>query len=194
MLLSLFLNGAFANASPPTVLVIGDSISAAYGMPEKKGWVSLIQKRLPAGTRMINASISGETTAGASRTLPGLLDQHRPQIVILELGANDGLRGHHPAEIERNLAGMITQSMHSGARVLLTGMDIPSNYGPAYRDAFRSVYTNLAADYDIAFVPSIFDEIFLRPDLLQDDGLHPNEAAQHVIAERIYTSLKTLID
>ena len=84
--------------------------------------------------------------------------------------------------------------MQSGARVLLTGMDIPSNYGPAYRDAFRSVYTNLAADYDIAFVPSIFDEIFLRPDLLQADGLHPNEAAQHVIADRILPVLKTLID
>lgn len=163
-------------------------------MPEEKGWVSLIQKRLPAGTRMINASISGETTAGASRTLPGLLDQHRPQIVILELGANDGLRGHPPAVIERNLAGMITQSMQSGAKVLMTAIDIPSNYGPAYRDAFRSVYTNLAADYDIAFVPSIFDEIFLRPDLLQDDGLHPNEAAQHVIADRIYSVLKTLTD
>ena len=194
MLLSLFLLGVAASASPPTVLVIGDSISAAYGMPVEKGWVSLIQKHLPAGTRMINASISGETTAGASRTLPGLLDQHRPQIVILELGANDGLRGHPPAVIERNLAGMITQSMQSGARVLLTGMDIPSNYGPAYRDAFRSVYTNLAADYDIAFVPSIFDEIFLRPDLLQADGLHPNEAAQRVIADRILPVLKTLID
>ena len=194
MLLSLILLGAFANASPPTVLVIGDSISAAYGMPVEKGWVSLIQKRLPAAARMINASISGETTAGASRRLPALLDRHHPQIVILEIGANDGLRGHPPAVIERNLASMITQSMQSGAKVLMTAMDIPSNYGPAYRDAFRSVYTTLAADYDIAFVPSIFDEIFLGPDLLQDDGIHPNEAAQHVIADRIYPILKILID
>ena len=143
---------------------------------------------------MINASMSGETTAGASRTLPGLLGQHRPQIVILELGANDGFRGHPPAVIERNLAGMITQSMQSGAKVLMTAIDIPSNYGPDYRDAFRSVYTNLAADYDIAFVPSIFDEIFLGPDLLQDDGIHPNEAAQHVIVERILPVLINLLD
>ncbi len=163
-------------------------------MPVEKGWVSLIQKRLPPQTRVINAAISGETTAGASRNLPGLLDQHRPQIVILELGANDGLRGHPPAVIKRNLADMIEQSMRSGARVVLTGIDIPSNYGPAYREAFRSVYTKLAADYDITFVPAIFDEIFSRPDLLQDDGLHPNEAAQHVIADRLFPVLKTLVD
>lgn len=194
MLLSLILLGAFANASPPTVLVIGDSISAAYGMPVEKGWVSLIHKRLPPGTEIVNAAQSGKTTSGALRILPGLLDQHRPQIVILEIGANDGLRGHPPAVIEKNLASMITQSMQSGAKVLMTAMDIPSNYGPAYRDAFRSVYTTLAADYDIAFVPSIFDEIFLGPDLLQDDGIHPNEAAQHVIADRIYPILKILID
>ena len=194
MLLSLVLLGAFANASPPTVLVIGDSISAAYGMPVEKGWVSLIHKRLPPGTEIVNAAQSGKTTSGALRILPGLLDQHRPQIVILEIGANDGLRGHPPAVIEKNLASMITQSMQSGAKVLMTAMDIPSNYGPAYRDAFRSVYTTLAADYDIAFVPSIFDEIFLGPDLLQDDGIHPNEAAQHVIADRIYPVLKILID
>ena len=194
MLLASFLFGASAGASPPTILIIGDSISAAYGMPVEKGWVSLIQKRLPPQTRVINAAISGETTAGASRNLPGLLDQHRPQIVILEIGANDGLRGHSPAVIERNLADMIKQSMRSGAQVLLTGIDIPSNYGPAYRDAFRSVYTKLAADYDITFVPSIFDEIFSRPDLLQDDGLHPNETAQHVIADLIFPLLKTLID
>jgi len=163
-------------------------------MPVEKGWVSLIHKRLPPGTEIVNAAQSGKTTSGALRILPGLLDQHRPQIVILEIGANDGLRGHPPAVIERNLASMITQSMQSGARVLMTAMDIPSNYGPAYRDAFRSVYTNLAADYDIAFVPSIFDEIFLGPDLLQDDGIHPNEAAQHVIADRIFPVLNTLID
>jgi acyl-CoA thioesterase-1 len=163
-------------------------------MPVEKGWVSLIQKRLPPQTRVIDAAESGKTTSGALRILPGLLDQHRPQVVILEIGANDGLRGHHPDVIKRNLASMITQSMQSGAHVLMTGMDIPSNYGPVYREAFRSVYTDLAADYDIAFVPSIFDEIFLRPDLLQADGLHPNEAAQHVIADRILPVLKTLID
>jgi len=163
-------------------------------MPVEKGWVSLIQKRLPPQTRVIDAAESGKTTSGALRTLPALLDQHRPQIVILEIGANDGLRGHPPAVIERNLAELIEQSMRSGARVLLTGMDIPSNYGPAYREAFRSVYTNLAADYDITFVPSIFDEIFLRPDLLQEDGLHPNEAAQHVIADLIFPALQTLMD
>jgi len=163
-------------------------------MPVERGWVSLIHKRLPPGTEIVNASQSGKTTSGALRILPGLLDQHRPQVVILEIGANDGLRGHPPDVIKRNLISMITQSMRSGAHVLMTAIDIPSNYGPAYRDAFRSIYTNLAADYDIAFVPSIFDEIFLRPDLLQDDGLHPNEAAQHVIADRIFPVLRNLLD
>ena len=194
MLLSLFLIVTCVSAAPPIVLVIGDSISAAYGMPEEKGWVSLIHKRLPAGTEIVNAAQSGKTTSGALRILPELLDQHRPQVVILEIGANDGLRGHPPDVIKSNLASMITQSMQSGAHVLLTAIDIPSNYGSAYRNAFRSVYTKLAADYDIAFVPSLFDEIFLRPDLLQGDGLHPNEAAQHVIADRIILELKTLIE
>ena len=183
-----------ANASRPAVVVIGDSISAAYGMPIEKGWVSLIQGRMQSRARFINAAISGETTAGAARSLTGLLEQYQPQVVILEIGANDGLRGHPPTVIYENIAGMIERSLHAGAAVLLTGIDIPSNYGPAYRDAFRSVYTKLAADYDIAFVPSIFGEIFSRPELLQDDGLHPNEAAQHLIADRVYPVLRTLLD
>ena len=163
-------------------------------MPEEKGWVSLIQKRLPAGTRMINASISGDTTAGASRRLPGLLDQHRPRVVILGIGGNDGLRGHPPAIIYENLAGMIERSLQAGAAVLLTGIDIPANYGPAYRDAFLSVYTNLAADYDIAFVPSIITDIFSHSEMFQADGVHLNEASQHLILDRIYPVLRTLID
>ena len=178
----------------PTVLVIGDSITSGYGIPFEKNWVSLAQKRMHPQVRFINAAISGETTAGASRNLPGLLDQHRPRVVILEIGGNDGLRGHPPAIIYENLAGMIERSLKTGAAVLLTGIDIPANYGPAYRDAFRSVYTKLAADYDIAFIPSMFDEIFSRPELLQADGLHPNETAQHLIADRIYPVLRTLLD
>jgi len=174
--------------------VIGDSISAAYGMPVEDGWVSLIQERMRSEARFINAAISGETTAGAARSLQGLLEQHQPRVVILEIGANDGLRGHPPTVIYKNLAGMIELSLQSDATVLLIGIDIPSNYGPAYRDAFRSVYTKLAANYDIAFVPSIFDEIFSRPELLQPDGLHPNETAQNLISERIYPVVSTLLD
>ena len=194
LLLLCFLIGGSANASQPAVIVIGDSISAAYGMPIEKGWVSLIQGRMQSRARFINAAISGETTAGAARSLTGLLKQYQPHVIILEIGANDGLRGHPPTVIYENLAGMIERSLHAGAAVLLTGIDIPSNYGPAYRDAFRSVYTKLAENYDIAFVPSIFNEIFSRPDLLQPDGLHPNEAAQHLIADHIYLVLSTLLD
>tara|TARA_Y100001934_G_C12250183_1_gene724726 strand:- start:225 stop:716 length:492 start_codon:yes stop_codon:yes gene_type:complete len=163
-------------------------------MPIEKGWVSLIQRRMQTRARFINAAISGETTAGAAHSLTGLLEQHHPQVVILEIGANDGLRGHPPKVIYDNLAGIIERSLKAGAAVLLTGIDIPSNYGPTYRNAFRSVYPKLAANYDIAFVPSIFDKIFSRRELLQSDDLHPNEAAQHLIADHIFPVLTTLLD
>ncbi|MBT3429811.1 MAG: arylesterase [Proteobacteria bacterium] len=194
LLLFLLLVGASARASLPTVLVIGDSITSGYGIPFEKNWVSLAQNRMRSKVRFINAAISGETTAGASRNLPGLLDEHRPRVVILEIGGNDGLRGHPPAVIYENLAGMIERSLQAGADVLLTGIDIPSNYGPAYRDAFRSVYTKLAADYAIAFVPSIITDIFSHPEMFQEDGVHLNEAAQQLIADRICPVIDTLID
>jgi len=194
LLLFLLLVCASAKASLPTVLVIGDSITSGYGIPFEKNWVSLAQKRMHPQVRFINAAISGETTAGASRNLPGLLDQHRPRVVILEIGGNDGLRGHPPAIIYENLAGMIERSLKTGAAVLLTGIDIPANYGPAYRDAFLSVYTKLAADYDIAFVPSIITDIFSHSEMFQEDGVHLNEAAQQLILDRIYPVLKTLLD
>ena len=194
LLLSLLLVGASARASLPAVLVIGDSITSGYGIPLEKNWVSLAQNRMRSKVRFINAAISGETTAGASRNLPGLLDEHRPRVVILEIGGNDGLRGHPPAVIYENLAGMIERSLQAGADVLLTGIDIPSNYGPAYRDAFRSVYTNLAADYAIAFIPSIITDIFSHPEMFQEDGVHLNEAAQQLIADQICPVIDTLID
>jgi len=194
LLLFLLLFGGSANASLPVVLVIGDSLSAAYGMPVEKGWVSLIKKRMQSRARIENESESAKTTPQVTHKLPDWLKKHQPQVVILEIGANDGLRGHPPSVIYTNLAGMIERSLQAGAAVLLTGIDIPANYGPAYRDAFRSVYTKLAADYDIAFIPSMFDEIFSRPELLQADGLHPNETAQHLIADRIYPVLRTLLD
>ncbi|MFL2550789.1 MAG: arylesterase [Arenicellales bacterium] len=194
LLLSLLLVGASARASLPAVLVIGDSITSGYGIPLEKNWVSLAQNRMRSKVRFINAAISGETTAGASRNLPGLLDEHRPRVVILEIGGNDGLRGHPPAVIYENLAGMIERSLQAGADVLLTGIDIPSNYGPAYRDAFRSVYTNLAADYAIAFIPSIITDIFSHPEMFQEDDVHLNEAAQQLIADQICPVIDTLID
>ncbi|MCH1521588.1 MAG: arylesterase [Arenicellales bacterium] len=194
MLLSLLLVGASARASLPTVLVIGDSITSGYGIPFEKNWVSLAQNRMRSKVRFINAAISGETTAGASRNLPGLLDEHRPRVVILAIGGNDGLRGHPPAVIYKNLAGMIERSLQAGADVVLTGIDIPSNYGPAYRDAFRSVYTKLAADYALAFVPSIITDIFSHPEMFQEDGVHLNEAAQQLIADRICPVIDTVID
>ncbi|HMZ10245.1 MAG TPA: arylesterase [Plasticicumulans sp.] len=181
----------------PVILVLGDSLSAAYGMPIERGWVALLAARYaaaaPTPPRIVNASISGETTRGGLERLPALLAAHRPELVVLELGANDGLRGLPVADLEANLARMIELSQQAGARVLLLGMRIPPNYGPRYTERFHASYAGLAARYDVPLVPFFLDGVAGDPALVQDDGLHPRAEAQPRMLENIWPALDTLL-
>lgn len=183
-------------ASAPTIVVLGDSLSAAYGIRVEEGWVSLMQKRLTLqgyGYRVVNASVSGETTAGGLARLPRALELHRPAIVILELGGNDGLRGLPIEQVRTNLDSMIRQSRAAGARVLLTGMRVPPNYGPAYTEKFHALYTDLARRYRLSLVPFLMEDVALDKTLLQADGLHPNERGQPVLLDEIWPLLQPLL-
>ena len=183
-------------ASAPTIVVLGDSLSAAYGIRVEEGWVSLMQKRLTSqgyGYRVVNASVSGETTAGGLARLPRALQLHRPAIVILELGGNDGLRGLPLEQVRTNLDSMIRQSRAAGARVLLTGMRVPPNYGPVYTEKFHALYTDLARRYRLSLVPFLMEDVALDKTLLQADGLHPNERGQPVLLDEIWPLLQPLL-
>ena len=183
-------------ATAPTIVVLGDSLSAAYGIRVEEGWVSLMQKRLTLqgyGYRVVNASVSGETTAGGLARLPRALQLHRPAIVILELGGNDGLRGLPLEQVRTNLDSMIRQSRAAGARVLLTGMRVPPNYGPAYTEKFHALYTDLARRYRLSLVPFLMEDVALDKTLLQADGLHPNERGQPVLLDEIWPLLQPLL-
>ncbi len=182
-----------ALAAPTTIMIMGDSLSAAYGIERESGWVSLLSKRLGNDVEVINASISGETTSGGAARLPELLGQHDPDIVLLELGGNDGLRGLPPGQMRANLARMIEASQDAGARVLLLGIEVPPNYGQAYTDAFRRVYQSLAEKYDIPLVPFLLEGIALDKTLMQDDGIHPTSAAQPRILDNVWPTLEPLL-
>lgn len=180
-----------------TILILGDSLSAAYGIPVTKGWVSLLEKKLrqeQPEIRLVNASISGETTAGGLRRLPGLLKRHAPDILIIELGGNDGLRGIMPKQMESNLSTMIELAKAEKVKVLLLGMKIPSNYGPQFSGQFEEVYRQLAKRHDLAFVPFFLAGVALDAALMQNDGIHPNVDAQPLLAERVRKALVPLMD
>lgn len=175
------------------VLVLGDSLSAAYGIPIASGWVSLLEARLraaPAPREVVNASISGETTAGGLARLPKLLAEHEPALVVVELGANDALRGLPIAAPRENLRRIVEQIHQSGARVLLLGIEIPVNYGPQYRDSLRAMYRDLAGDFKLPLVPFLLDGVALDPDLMQADGLHPTAAAQSRLLDNVWPALE----
>lgn len=178
----------------PTLLVMGDSLSAAYGIEHDEGWVNLLAERLKSDARVINASISGETTSGGLQRFTELLRQRQPDIVLIELGGNDGLRGLSPNQMQANLASMIEQSQDAGAQVLLLGIDIPPNYGQAYRDAFTGVFYSLAEEYDVALVPFLLDDIALNDALMQSDGIHPTADAQPIILDNVWPELEPLIE
>lgn len=183
-----------ASAAQKTILVFGDSLSAAYGIPREAGWVNLLQQELQRTHpqyQVINASISGETTAGGLRRLDAALRQHRPRIVILELGANDGLRGAAIADIESNLATLIKQTRSSGSKVLLVGMQLPPNYGPDYTTRFKTVYPRLAQRQHVALLPFLLEGI--TADEFQVDNLHPVAQAQPRILQNILSELKPLL-
>ncbi|WP_085656858.1 arylesterase [Pseudomonas sp. B11(2017)] len=184
------------NAVAGTVLIVGDSISAAFGLDTRSGWVSLLEQRLRHegfDDKVINASISGDTSAGGQARLPALLSEHKPDLVILELGGNDGLRGMPPAQLQQNLASMIDSARRSGAKVLLLGMQLPPNYGKRYTDAFAKVYGNLAEEKSIPLVPFFLDGVGGHPDLMQADGLHPAAGAQGRLLENVWPALKPLL-
>ena len=187
-------------ASTHTILVFGDSLSAGYGVPQGQGWVALleqklVQNKLSYGSyKVVNASISGETTSGGLAHFSDALATHKPNIVILELGANDGLRGLPITEMQANLNQMITQAKTAKAKVLLIGMKIPPNYGLKYTKNFSTVYTSSAKQYNIALVPFLLEGIAGKPELIQTDGLHPIAAAQPQLLDNVWKVLAKLLN
>jgi acyl-CoA thioesterase-1 len=183
-------------AASNSILIYGDSLSAAYGIPQQQGWVSLLQQRLEDQHypyKVINASVSGETSSGGLSRLSATLNAHQPNIVILELGANDGLRGLPLSVMKDNLAQMIEQSKRSGAKVLLIGMKIPPNYGPKYSQSFTQQYQQLSQEFKVPRVPFMLQGMENRPEFIQDDGLHPNVQGQPIILENIWPHLKLIL-
>nr|WP_298164296.1 arylesterase [uncultured Pseudomonas sp.] len=179
-----------------TVLVLGDSISAAFGLDTREGWVALLEKRLAEqgfSHRVVNASITGDTSAGGAARLPGLLAEYRPDWVVLGLGGNDGLRGLPPAQLQQNLAAMIDKAQASGAQVVLLGMLLPPNYGVRYTTAFARVYTTLAEEKNVALVPFFLEGVGGVPTMMQNDGIHPALKAQPVLLENVWPVLKPLL-
>ncbi|MGD2075562.1 MAG: arylesterase [Gammaproteobacteria bacterium] len=195
-LLILLTPGLPAGAVAGTILVVGDSLSASYGLAVGQGWVSLLQQRLDArhaGWTVVNASISGDTTAGARARLPQALERHQPEVVILALGGNDGLRGLSLGQMQDNLGAMIESAREQGARVLLVGVQLPPNYGPQYTERFENVYRDLARQRGVRLMPSLVDGVGTRPELMQGDGIHPNASAQPLMMERVWEHLQPLL-
>jgi len=192
----LFIALQNAVASSRTILVVGDSLSAAYGIRPEQGWVALLAQRLKSaayGYEVINASVSGETSGGGLQRLPRALELHRPALVILELGANDGLRGLPLAPTRANLARMVQLSQAAGARVLLLGIRIPPNYGPRYANDFSALYPELAGEYRVPLVPFLLERVALDASLMQDDGLHPNARGEPLVLETVWPVLQPLL-
>lgn len=179
------------------VLVVGDSLSAAYDLAVEQGWVHLLGQRLAEthpGWRVVNASISGETTAGGAARIQRELDTHAPQVVVIELGANDGLRGLDLGQARANLVRMIEASQSVGARVLLIGMHIPPNYGPDYTEAFHGLFHELAEAHDTALLPFLLEPIAMEREAFLPDNLHPTAEAQPRLLEHVWTALEPLLD
>lgn len=200
MVLVAFNTNPVQAQSQGVLLVMGDSLSAAYGMPTEQGWVALLQQKLtqtnkdkPFNIQVVNASLSGETTSGGLQRLPVLVQRHQPNYVVIELGANDALRGQDLRATERNLARMIEISQQAGAKVLLLGIRLPTNYGPAYDERLAQTYLNLAETYQLDLDAFFLEDVALDPGLMQDDGLHPNQAAQPLILQRLWPRLQNLM-
>jgi acyl-CoA thioesterase-1 len=179
-----------------TLLVVGDSISAGFGLDTQQGWVELLQERLKQqdiDLEVVNASISGDTSSGGLARLPALLAEHQPALVIIELGGNDGLRGQPPEQLQQNLAAMIADSRKQGAKVLLLGMQLPPNYGARYTKAFAQVYSDLATTADVPLVDFFLQGVGGQPQLMQADGIHPNAKAQPQLLENVWPALEPML-
>ncbi|RYY74814.1 MAG: arylesterase [Gammaproteobacteria bacterium] len=182
-------------AKQATILVMGDSLSAGYGIQLEQSWVTLLQQDLAKTTqaKVINASVSGETSSGGLTRLPALLKKHGPDIVIIELGGNDGLRGQPINIMQNNLQSMITASQTAGAEVILAGMQIPPNYGPRYTKQFQETYTKLAEKNSISLVPFLLEDVAAHGNLIQRDGIHPTAEAQPLILKNVLPVLMPLL-
>ena len=177
--------------------MLGDSLAAAHNIPVESGWVHLLGVRLgkmvPKWT-VVNASISGETSLSGRNRLPTLLKKYQPRVLVLELGANDGLRGLPLPSLRDNLTAMLDAAQHAHVKVLLVGIELPVNYGPAYRDGLRAVYADLARSEKVALVPFLLDGVALDPALMQDDGLHPRAQAQPHVLQTVWSQLQPLLN
>lgn len=183
-------------AGAGTLLVLGDSISAGFGLDTSKGWVALLQQRLKEegyADQVVNASITGDTSANGRARLEPLLAANKPDLLIVELGGNDGLRGQPPAQLQQNLTWIIDRAQQSGARVLLLGVPLPPNYGAAYINAFSRVYQQVASEQQVPLVPSLLDGVGGVAPLMQEDGIHPRAEAQPRLLENVWPSLKPLL-
>jgi acyl-CoA thioesterase I len=185
-----------AAAADKSILVLGDSLSAAYGIARQKGWVALLEERLKRERPdyiVVNASISGDTTGGGRARLKPLLDKHRPAVLVLELGANDGLRGMPVGMMRANLDAIIRDAQASGARVLLAGMRMPPNYGEMYAQSFEAAFRELARTHRIALVPFLLEDFADKPEFFLPDRIHPTEEAQPLMLERVWKELRPLL-
>ena len=180
--------------SAKTIMIVGDSLSAGYGIQPQQGWVHLLQKRLeqqyPKQHKVVNASVSGETTSGALARLPKLLQTHRPDVVVIELGGNDGLRGQPPQMIQKNLANLILHSQKAKAKVVIFGMKMPPNYGSAYSKAFENNYKVVSQQYKVKLLPFFMEGIAGNKQLMQKDLIHPNAKAQPILLNNAYPYIK----
>jgi acyl-CoA thioesterase-1 len=188
---------SWSRAPVPVIAVLGDSLSAGYGLEANESWVALLAARLADegyGYRVVNASISGDTTAGGLSRLPGLLERESPSVLIVELGGNDGLRGLPVVRMERNLRRMIELSASAGTRVVLAGIQIPPNYGQVYTHQFKTVFPTLADDYGVSLVEFMLDGVALNPAFMQDDGIHPNALGQPQMLDNIWQVVAPLLE
>jgi len=196
LFLLLLVSASARGGEAPIVLVLGDSLSAGYGIASESGWVTRLQRRLQRQNYphvVVNASISGQTTSGALARLPALLKQHRPQIAIIELGGNDGLRGLPIAQIRSNLQDILDQLAQSGAQILLIAMRVLPNLGPLYTEKFRQVYADLASEYQVPLAPFLLQGIAAQSKLMQSDGIHPRAEAQTRILDNVWPTLVPLL-
>jgi acyl-CoA thioesterase-1 len=198
LLAVLLLVGLFpVSAAARTLLVVGDSLSAAYGMELRSGWVALLGKRLrqeKPGYRVVNASISGDTTASGLARLPRLLAEHKPAVVIIELGGNDGLRGLSLGQMKHNIGAMVVKARARRARVLLVGVRLPPNYGKSYTERFQAIFREIAAEQGVALVPSLLEGVATQDDLMQTDRIHANAGAQPRLLENVWRYLRPLLE
>ena len=181
-------------ASANTILVIGDSLSDAYNMPREAGWAHLLSERLGEDYQVVNASISGETTSGGAHRTEGLLESYQPDLLLLILGGNDGLRALNPRQIESNLAAIIEKSKAKGAKVAIMQIRMPPNLGPAYVSRFEAIYPRLAEQHEVALVPFFLDDLFDQPGMMMADGIHPTIEAQPRMLDRLWPALEALLD